>query len=290
MKISNVIFRSLGRIPIRPLVVMAVAMAMIGLMAVKANPAKTAPALQSSVWSLGGEAVVAPSENPHSVAFKLSSECLPDSAGIYRCIEEDRLTRSGIVFTPPQGPKLMFADLSQLSTDFNPTNSDCGAGSPRFEIALDLNGDGFPEGSLFIYLGPLYDFTNCLRGWQNSGNLIADMGSDQRYDLTQFGGPFYGTYFDALSLVGSGTICYVILVVDSGWWPNLQPTVGHQIIHVDNVKINQFSLKATNPPQGSPTALLPADESSLPRFVRSDEFDSMQRIRLGRSFGVSVIQ
>jgi hypothetical protein len=290
MKISNLISRRREHLPLRTLVVLAFTTAMVSLMAVNANPAKTAAPLQSSVWSLGGEAAVVPSETPHSVAFKLSSECLPDSAGIFGCVEDGRLTRSGVVFQPPSGPKLKFADLFRLSTDFNPVNSDCGAGSPRFEIGLDLNGDGFPEGSLFIYLGPLFNFTGCTSGWQNSGNLVANITSDQRFDLTQFNGPFYGTYFDALSLVGRGTICYVILVVDSGWWPNLQPRAGHQIIHVDTVRINQFTLNATNPPLAPPIELFPADESSLPGIVRSDEIDSVRSIRLGRSFGVWEIQ
>lgn len=294
MKISNLISRSRGYLPLGTLVVLAIITAMVSLMAVNANPAKTAAPLQSSVWSLGGEATVVPSGPPHPVAFRLPSECpLPTPPGgfdINMCIEEGRLTRSGVVFQPPPGQKLKFTDLFRLSTDFNPTNSDCGAGSPRFELGIDFNDDGFPEGSLFIYLGPLYNFTGCMGGWQSSGNLLSEVSSDLRFDLTHFNGPFYGTYFDAVSLVGRGTISYVILVVDSGWWPNLQPTVGRQIIHVDNVRINQFTLNATNPPAAQPIGLFPPDESSLPGIVDSGENESPRRIRLGRSFGVWGIQ
>lgn len=284
MKTVKAISHHLAPPSVRMLALLTFITAAVGLLVFTAQRVAVA---QSSVWSLGGEAqVINNSDPPNPVAFELSSRCL-EPGGVFGCIEGDRLTRSGIVFTPPPGHILRFQDLFRLSTDFNPTETDCGAGSPRFEIGLDLTGDGLVDGSLFVYLGPQYNFTNCLRGWQSSGNLIADISSDQRYDLTQFGGPFYGTYFEALTLVGRGAICYILLVVDSGWWPQLQPKAGTQIIHVDNVRVNQFTLKAINPPTTAPVELQSPDApSDAPDDLRGPQ----RRIRLSRSLGAAVIK
>lgn len=220
------------------------------------NISHAAPiAQQQRNWSLGGEARLTTNTIlPYRSAVQLTSRCPTASGGIeiIGCIPENRLTTSGIIFTPPPmpAPKLRFADLYELSTDFTPRtpglDSDCGAGSPRFEIGLDLNGDTFPEGNLFIYLGPLTDFRRCNGAWQNSGNLVGDASNDRRYDITQFGGKYYGNYSEALARVGHGAICYILLVVDSGWF-RLMPVPGNQNIHANNVRINEHWLLTTAP-------------------------------------------
>ena len=52
---------------------------------------------------------------------------------------------SGIDFDVPAGTT--FAELTALSTDFNVTNDDCLAGSPRFQI--NIGGS-----NVHVYLGP----------------------------------------------------------------------------------------------------------------------------------------
>ena len=48
----------------------------------------------------------------------------------------------------------------------------------------------------------------------------------RRFDLTQFGGPFYGTYANAVALVGAQPITAIQLVVDGGWsQPDKEQTV-----------------------------------------------------------------
>jgi hypothetical protein len=42
-------------------------------------------------------------------------------------------------------------------------------------------------------------FTGCGSGWQSTGNLITN--TDLRFDSTQFGRPYYGSYSQAVSLV-----------------------------------------------------------------------------------------
>jgi hypothetical protein len=216
------------------------------LLSVEAAPARAAMLLQASPWSLGGDAKEVTGEPPMRSAFEISSKCIDSNGGaaIVGCIETGILTTSSVIFDPPH--KLKFADLFQLGTDFTPTFTDCGAGSPRFQINIDLDRDGFPDGNVFVYLGPLFDFTLCSGGWQSTGNLIGTI--EPRYDLTHFGGPFYGTYFEALALVGEFDVCGVQLMVDSAWWPFLRvsfpPYLGLQIFQVNHVKVNQFTLSS----------------------------------------------
>jgi hypothetical protein len=125
-----------------------------------------------------------------------------------------------------------FADLTALSSDYNVTDDDCGGGSPRFGIGLSNDADPDTDGYVPVYFGPTPSFSGCASGWQTTGNFIGS--TDARFDLTQFGGPFYGTYADALALVGSAEITDLLLVVDGGWSQSDQ----EQTVQFDNVKIN----------------------------------------------------
>jgi hypothetical protein len=137
----------------------------------------------------------------------------------------------GVSFDDANG--LMFSELTTLSTDYNVTNDDCGGGSPRFSIRMDTDGDGLSNGSVFVYLGPTPSFTGCTPDtWLSSGNLVGS--TDARFDLTQFGGPFYGTYADALALLGSDDVLRISLVVDAGWMFTDQ----EQTVLFDNTVIN----------------------------------------------------
>lgn len=134
---------------------------------------------------------------------------------------------SGISFTLPAGTT--FADLTHLSTDFNPTAGGCGGGSPRFALHL-ASGQ-----TVFVYLGPSPNFTGCaLNTWQSSGNLIGNNDAG-RYDTSQVqSGTQSNTYSGALSLIGSQQVTSIDLVADSGWFFNPQV----QTVLVRNVQIN----------------------------------------------------
>jgi hypothetical protein len=147
-------------------------------------------------------------------------------------------TYSGINFNPPK--KITFADLKKLSVWFNVTATDCGGGSPRFQIAIDTTGDGNSDGNIFIYLGPAPNFVDCAFGWQSSGNLIGIPDTDKRYDLTQLGGTFYDTYSNALALLGTKAVLSISLVVDSGWMSDFVPQ--GQVIQIDELWINNYKL------------------------------------------------
>lgn len=61
----------------------------------------------------------------------------------------------------------------------------CGGGPTRFELAIDLNGDGISDGDAVGYIGPAPTFTGCAQNtWQYQS--LTDDGL--RWDLTQLGG------------------------------------------------------------------------------------------------------
>lgn len=150
----------------------------------------------------------------------------------------------GIAFDDANGTT--FASLTELSTDYNVTDDDCGWGSPRFQIRMDTDGDNVSNGNIFIYMGPVPSFSGCMQDmWGNTGNLIGS--TDTRFDLTQLGGPFYGTYADALALVGDDTILRISLVTDGGG----SQLDGEQEVWFDNTVINEATYDFT--PLLSPT-------------------------------------
>jgi hypothetical protein len=95
---------------------------------------------------------------------------------------------------------------------------------------LDI--DGTPT-TVHIYVGTPPQFDDDPAGWQNTGNLIG--GTDLRWDLTHLGGPFYGSYADAVDMIGDAQILEIDLIVDSGW---LFGPDGAQVIQFDNINLN----------------------------------------------------
>jgi hypothetical protein len=165
---------------------------------------------------------------------------------------------SGITFTLPAGTT--FAQLTQLSTEFNPTIGGCGGGSPRFTLHLSSGKN------VFVYLGPSPNFTGCaLDTWQSSGNLIGNNDTG-RYDTSQVQtGTQSNTYSGALSLIGSQQVTSIDLVVDSGWFFNPKT----QTVLVRNVRINDqtFVVAGTGTGQhkANPARLCKAELASLGR-------------------------
>lgn len=111
---------------------------------------------------------------------------------------------SGVAYDVPSGTQ--FDELTNLGTTI--VSGECGGGSPRFTV--DFAGT---SNNVHVYVGTAPSFTSCPAG--STGDLLES--GDARFDLTQFGGPFYGTYAQAVALVGDLTVDEVRLVVDSGW-------------------------------------------------------------------------
>jgi len=109
---------------------------------------------------------------------------------------------------PGDGNRL--SSIKTLSTDFAAlAGSDCGSGTPRFQIAVET-----PSGenkNVFVYLGAYPNYTGCTPGWQHSGNL-ADPST--RWDTSQLGGTFYDPADHAVATFGTYKVVGVSVVVE----------------------------------------------------------------------------
>lgn len=164
-------------------------------------------------------------------ALELTSVC---PTGFPTCLGDGTLTFSGVNFQP--SASLTFSGIATLSADFNVGATDCGGGSPRFQINIDTDGDGISNGNVFVHFGPSPSFSGCFFGWQTTGNLIGNNDAG-RYDATQFAtlGGQLGTYAQAVPVLGNFPVVGIQLVVDSGWF---FPARKSQAIQVDNIRIN----------------------------------------------------
>jgi hypothetical protein len=193
---------------------------------------------------------------------------------------------SAITFTLPAGTT--FADITSLSTEFNPvagspasgatTPLGCGGGSPRFSITLSSGKN------VFVYLGPSPNFNSCaLNTWQSSGNLIGNNDAG-RYDTSQVqAGTQSSNYAAALALVGSQPVTSISLVADAGW--AFTPKV--QTVLVRNVQINGQTFYApTTGTKTNPAKLCKAELATLGRTAFEQKYGKNHNLR--NAFGKCV--
>lgn len=158
---------------------------------------------------------------------------------------------SGVTVPVPTG--LTFGQITTLSTDFNVTDDDCGAGSPRFQIKVGGK-------NVFVYLGPAGTFTGCAKDtWLSSGNLVGTADAC-RVDTSQFaGGTQCSTWAAAVTLLGSQAVEGVSLVVDASWAGSTNPafTDKEQTVLVRNVTLNDKTFFVPKPAGGGGGAKKP---------------------------------
>jgi len=89
---------------------------------------------------------------------------------------------------------------NQLSFHFRfATGGSCGGGSPRYQLAIDTDGDGVSNGNAFGHAGPFPSFTGC----PDDTWLFEDLtDTAMRWDLTQF-----NDELTAISQPSVGTLC-----------------------------------------------------------------------------------
>jgi hypothetical protein len=143
-----------------------------------------------------------------------------------------------------------FASITTLSAEFDVTDDDCKAGSPRFQVRVQTPSG---EKNVFVYLGPAPSFTGCSTGvWIASGNLIGS--PDSRFDTSQVqSGTQASTHAQALGVVGSFQVTAIAIVVDSSFAFDDK----EQTVKVRNVKVNDatfFRPEAPRPPAGGVTS------------------------------------
>jgi hypothetical protein len=143
-----------------------------------------------------------------------------------------------------------FNQITALSAVYSFTQGNCHGGSLRWQVRTDANH------ALFIYYGDYPNFTDCTTNSQTGANMIG-LG-DLRYDLAQYGGPSYGSYADALNLIGSLAIARVSLVLDGGWG-------GDQIVTLTSATVVASAVTNTFTPQpaSSPTPVCPTSEATI---------------------------
>jgi hypothetical protein len=174
---------------------------------------------------------------------------------------------SGVTVPVPTG--LTFGQITELSTDFNVTDDDCGAGSPRFQIKVGGK-------NVHVALGPAGTLTGCAKDtWLSSGNLTQAQKSECRVDTSQFtGGTQCSSWAEAVALLGSQAVEGISLVVDASWAGSTNPafTDKEQTVLVRNVKLNDKTFFVPTQPGGggggaklNPTTACKAQQATLGR-------------------------
>jgi hypothetical protein len=172
---------------------------------------------------------------------------------------------SGVTVPVPTG--LTFGQITELSTEYNVTDDDCGAGSPRFQVKVGGK-------NVFVYLGPAGTFTGCAQNtWLSTGNLVGTADAC-RVDTSQFtGGTQCSTWAAAVTLLGSQAVEGVSLVVDASWTGSANPAFAdkEQTVLVRNVKLNDKTYFVPTPaggggePKVNPTTACKAQLATLGR-------------------------
>ena len=167
-----------------------------------------------------------------------------------------------------------FSSITHLSAEFNVTDDDCLAGSPRFQIRVDTP-SAVEDKNVFVYLDPTPTVSGgcAVNTWLSTGNLIGSTTNGQ-YDTSQIQpGTQVTTYAQTLALVGSYPVTGISLVVDSSW----AFTDKEQTVLVRNVRINSstFYTGQTTPPNGGLNA------AQACKKLRSDMGATAFRIKYG---------
>lgn len=163
-----------------------------------------------------------------------------------------------------------FSQITNLTAVYTFTTGNCAGGSLRWEI-------GFTDKTvLYIYYGEVPSFTECKTPNQSGTNLLTL--TDARFQTTSWGGPYYGTYADALGLSGSRQISYIVLALDGGWSTSQAVTLG-------NVTVNNNTFQ---PLTGSaPTCDLPPATIQVTRLNSQTPGVDEQAIQQNADFGDS---
>src|SRR5579884_875676 len=146
-----------------------------------------------------------------SVLFEQST-CV---TGYPNCLSDGTFTYGYMVMYPLRGSLL--SQLTYLATDYYVESGCFGGGSPRFDIVMSnaLN----QNREVHVYLGQYPAFADCPPpAWLNTGNYATDA-AGLRWDSSQIGGTFYGTYSEAVTLADSQgyTIDEILVSTDGGW-------------------------------------------------------------------------
>lgn len=157
------------------------------------------------------------------------------------CFTAGTFTFGGFVTRNVKGDTL--DQLTYLASQYYIQYGCDGGGSPRFQIDMS-NGN-----SIFVYFGTYPAFADCTPSntWQPACPATQcatpNMASDSaglRWDSTQIGGTFYGTYSQAVTLANTQglTISSVSVITDGGWSNGNVGTANGQTFVFRSIQIN----------------------------------------------------
>ena len=156
--------------------------------------------------------------------------------GYPTCLVDGSLTYGYMVMYPLRGATL--DQLTNLATDYYVEHGCFGGGSPRFSIVMSNATNKNKE--IQVYLGRFPAFADCPPPdtWQSTGNLVTD--PQLRWDSSQIGGSFYGSYSEAVTLADAQgyTIDEIILGTDGGWSGTNAGTPNGQTFLFRNIQTN----------------------------------------------------
>ena len=173
-------------------------------------------------------------------------------------------------FEPSDG--LLFNQLTVLKATYSFMQGDCGGGSLRWQVRVDMlgnNGNPTPtpcdpddptcvpppnpeddDRNVFVYYGDHPNFTNCTTGANNQSGVNLLTLTDLRFDTSQVGGTFYDTLANANSLVGTKQVASASLVLDSGWRQDSMGNLLTQRVNLGGATVNNNEF---TPLSGDPT-------------------------------------
>jgi hypothetical protein len=167
-----------------------------------------------------------------AVAAPLSFSLFGDAQNVPGGVQirsDDSSGFGGVDFNMPGA--VDFEDITQLQTQYQfEADDSCAAGSPRFQLNIDTDGESDADKNVFVYIGPSPAFTGCPAGVpQDTGNLVGNE-DPCRYDTSQLvSGTQCNTYAGTLAIlstISGSEVVGIQLVVDSGFaFPDNEPGV-----------------------------------------------------------------
>jgi len=148
--------------------------------------------------------------------------------GYPTCFSDGTFTYGYMVFYTTRGSTL--DQPTYLASQYYVQNGCFGGGSPSIAMS---NG-----AEVQVYFGTYPAFAEYPQaGWFSTGNFATDS-SGLRWDSTQIGGAFYGTYSEAVTLANTRglTVSSIFLGTDGGWL-GINPATT-QMVLFQNIQVN----------------------------------------------------
>lgn len=109
---------------------------------------------------------------------------------------------------------LTFNDVTNLSAKYAFTLGDCHGGSLRWTINVTHNGN---SQNVHVYYGDPNGVQSCIGAASGSEQNLMTTGFTNRFEIQGAGAPVYQPKADVAAVVGTDSVNWVALILDSGW-------------------------------------------------------------------------